>query len=361
MSKRSERLWRGFAVLAAFSYLVAMFSPWSALCYRSESWLSALASTVTRTCGGWSSVLGISSVALCYLILVFALLGRRRSALSLEPLRALLALALVALTLLNVLMDLPGADSPALIGRFAFRGFSGLGYGAWAALGSSLALLLACSVLDARGLGELLNRLPAWARLDRLEGPEEVASATPVASLTERSHRRWTGVLVLALIVYVLSLFTNWWRYSGVGAGGSDLHLPSLFSDQTAHLDGFAGVGEFCALAAVATLVTARFARYRRDHRLEQIRNMLVTFLIGLTLVNALVAWRQADETSSSLRVTHFRPEWGALVALAAILVMLLATLVLNAGGWTKLVDRRRAGAWSNMLEKPPERNEETA
>lgn len=308
-------------------------------------------------------MLGISSVAFCYLILVFALLGRRRSALSLESQRAVLALVLVALTLLNIFRYLPGADSPALIGRFAFRGFSGLGYGAWAALGSSLALLLAFSVLDARGLGELLNRLPAWARLDRLEEPGEVerVAGKPIAAAAERSHRRWTGVLVLALSVYVLSLFTNWWRYSGVSASGSGVHLPSFFSDQTAHLDGFAGVGEFCALVAVATLVTARFARHGRDHHLEQIRNMLVTLLIGLTLVNALVAWRQAYETSSSLGVTHFRPEWGALVALAAILMMLLAALVLNAGSWTKLMDRLRARARFKVLEEPPKRNGETA
>jgi len=359
VSKRGERLWRGLAVLAAFFYLVAMFAPWRAGCYQHKNLLDAFAVTVMGACGGWTDVLGISSIALCYLILVFALLGRRRSALSLEPWRAVLALALVALTLFQIFISLPGADSPALIGRFAFRGFSGLGYGAWAALGSSLALLLAVSVLDAGGLGKLLDRLPAWARLDRLEEPEEAGrvAGEPTAASAERSNRRWARVLDLTLIVYVLSLFTNWWRYSNDDASGTVMHLPSLFSSGTAHVDGFAGVGEFCVLAALATLVVTSLARSGQEHRLGRVRNTLVTFLIGLTVVNAFVVWRQTYETSSSLRVTHFRPEWGALVALAAILGMLLATLGMNAGGWTKPVDRLRARERFNVLEEPPKEN----
>jgi hypothetical protein len=351
VSKRSERIWRGFAVAAAFFYLVAMFAPWRSGCYSSKSWLRALAETVTGACGGWWSVLGITSLVLCYLILVFTLLGPRQSALSLEPLRTVLALTLLTVTVLDIFWNfwrLTGWNESAFIWRLVPTG--GVGYGTWVALGASLALLLTFSVLDASGLGKLLDRLPAWARLDRLETPEEVArkAGKPVGSPAERSHRRWTGVLVLALILYVLSLFMNWWSYSVEGTG---------------HLDGFAGIGEFCALAALATLVVARLARSEREHRLECLRNVLVVFLIGVTLVNVLVVWRQTYELLFPYKrpTTHSRPDYGALVTLASILLMLLATLVLNAGSWTKL--RKRLPAWTRLArpDEPPGQSEETA
>ena len=354
MSAKREKLWRGLAVLAAFVYLVAMFAPWYSFCYESKGWPGALASTVTRACGGWGSMFGITSIALCYLILVFALLGPRRSALSLEPLRTVLSLALVALTVFEIYSRLgfntTSANESGLISRFSNSGQ--IGYGAWVALGSSLALLLAFSVLDAGGLGRLLNRLPAWARLDRLEQPEEVAK--PVISPGERSHRRWTRLLVLALIAYVLSLFANWW-YSSPEA--SEIHIG--FWGGTTHFDGFEGIGEFCALAALATLFTAYLARQGKDQLLERLRNALLGFLIVLTLVNVPVVSRIAHD-NFSISIAHFRPAWGALAALLSILLMLLATLVLNAGGWAKLMDQLPARARLGRLDEPPRRREET-
>ena len=367
MSARGERIWRGFAVLAACVYLVAMFAPWQSGCYRGKSWPGALASTATRACGGWASVLGIASIVLCYLILVFALLCPRRSALSLEPLRTALSLGLVALTVLVFLESfwrLTGWNESALIWRSVLSRRAG--YGAWAALGSSLALLLAVAVLDTGDLNKLLDHLPAWARLDRLEEPEEAARAKPVASNSERSHRRWTGVLVLALIAYILSLSANWWWYSGGQAGDSskgELTLLNLFSGvTTTHLDGFAGIGEFCALAALATLIVASLARSGREHRLKRLRNRLVAFLVGLTLVDVLVVWRQTYDVFrfTELSNTRSRPDYGTLATLVSILVILLATLVLNAGGWTKVLDRLRSSARAAPLEEPPEGSEET-
>jgi hypothetical protein len=364
VSKRSEFLWRSFAVSAAFVYLVAMFAPWRSDCYSSESRLRALAETVTGACGGWWSVFGIASVALCYLIVVFALLGPRRSALSLEPLRVVLSLSLLALTLLDIFWSfwrLAISNEPALIWRLMPSG--GIGYGAWVALGASLALLLAFSVLDAGGLGRLLNRLPAWARIDRLEVPEEEAAKAAgksVASLAERSHRRWTAILALALIVYVLSLFTDWWSYSYRETSGPMLNSVS---GGTRHVDGFEGIGEFCALAALAALVVARLARRERGLRLESLRNRFVAFLVGLTLVNVLVVWRQAYERFFPFgqNVARSFPDYGALVTLASILVMLFATLAINAGGWRRLIDRLPGWARLDRLDEPPERNEETA
>ncbi len=361
MSKRSERLWRGFAVLTAFVYLIAMFAPWSSMPYQKKSWLGALAEIVTRANGGWGSVLGIASLVLCYLIIVFALLGPRRSALSLEPLRTVLALTLVAVTVLVFLEHfwrVTSRNESAIIWRFGVS--SGVGYGAWVALGASLALLLAFSVLDAGSLGKLLDRLPAWARLDRLENPEEVERVAgerkPVASPAERSHRRWTRVLLLALIVYLLSLFTNWWWYSaretsGVAFGG------------TTYLDGLAGIGEFCALTALATLVAVRLTRSGREHRLEYLRNRLVAFLVSLTLLNVLVIWRQTYNVFFYFgrSTTRSWPYYGALIALVSILLMVLATLVLNAGSWTKLLDRLPAWVRLDQLDEPPERSKETA
>ena len=173
MSARSERLWRGLAVLAAFVYLVAMFAPWYSFCYESKGWPGALASTVTRACGGWGSVFGITSIALCYLILVFALLGPRRSALSLEPLRTVLSLALVALTVFEIYSRLgfntTSANESGLISRFSNSGQSGFtpldfyrgghpSYAAYAAIGTSLLVLISVSVLEAGGLRELFRR-----------------------------------------------------------------------------------------------------------------------------------------------------------------------------------------------------------
>lgn len=357
MSVKVERLWRGLAFLATFVYLVAMFAPWRSGCYADKGWSSALASTVTKACGGWGGVLGIASVALCYLILVFALLGPRRSTLSLEPLRTVLSLALVALTVLEIYSRLgfntTSANESGLISRFSNSGQ--IGYGAWVALGSSLALLLAFSVLDAGGLGKLLNRLPAWARLDRLEQPEEVAK--PVASPGERSHRRWTRLLVLALIAYVLSLFANWW-YSSPEASETHIGEPFLLGGTT-HFEGLEGIGEFCALAALLTLITAYLARQGKDQLLERLRNTLLGFLIVLTLVNVPVVSRIAHD-NFSISIAHFRPDWGALAALLSILLMLLATLVLNAGGWAKLIDQLPARARLGRLDEPPRRREET-
>jgi hypothetical protein len=358
MSEKSERLWRGFAVFAAFVYLVAMFAPWYSVCYKDKGWPSTLASTVTKACGGWGGVLGIASVALCYLILVFALLGPRRSALSLEPLRTALSLGLVALTVLEIYsrLGLPtGANDSELISRFSNSGR--IGYGAWVALGSSLALLLAFSVLGAGGLGKLLNRLPAWARLDRLEEPEDAKKAKPDTSLAERSHRRWTGVLVLALTVYVLSLFANWW-YSSPEGGETHIGDLNLFRGGM-HFDGLEGIGEFCALAALATLFTAYLARQGKDKLLERLRNALLGFLIVLTLVNVPVVSRVAHD-NFSISIARFRPDWGALAGLLSILLMLLATLVLNARGWAKLMDQVPSRARLGRLDEPPRQREET-
>lgn len=359
MSARRERLWRGLAVLAAFVYLVAMFAPWSSFCYERKSWPGALASTATKACGGWGSVFGITSIALCYLILVFALLGPRRSALSLEPLRAVLTLGLVALTVLEIYSRLgfnkASANESGLISRFSDYGQ--IGYGAWVALGSSLALLLAFSVLGAGGLSKLLDRLPAWARLDRLEEPEEAKKANPVVSSDELSHRRWTQLLVFALIAYLLSLFANWWYSSPEGR--ETRIVVSLFSDRTMHFGGLEGIGEFCALAALATLFTAYLARQGKDQLLERVRNALLGFLIVLTLVNVPVVARVAHD-DFSISIAHIRPDWGALAALLSILLMLLATLVLNAGGWAKLLDQLPAQARLGRLDEPPRQREET-
>ncbi len=359
MSARAERLWSGYAVLAAFVYLVAMFAPWHSACYEDKGWSRALASTVTRACGGWGGLLGIASVALCYLILVFALLGPRRSALSLEPLRTVLSLGLVALTMLEIYSGLGhsmGTNDSGLISRFSNSGQ--IGYGAWVALGSSLTLLLAFSILGAGGLGKLLDRLPAWARLDRLEEPEEVEKAEPVASPGEQSHRLWSRLLVLALIAFLLSLFANWW-YSSPEASGTHIGGIGFFSDRTMHFAGLEGIGEFCALAALATLFSAYLARRGKDRQLERVRNALLGFLTVLTLVNVPVVSRVAHD-DFSISIAHFRPDWGALAGLLSILSMLLATLVLNAGGWTKLLDRLPSRARPGRLDEPPRRREET-
>jgi len=358
MSTRSERLWRGFAILAAFTYLVAMFAPWrSSVSLRHQGLLRELAETFTKAYGTWGSVLGIASLVLCYLILVFALLGPRRSALSLERLRTLLAISLVAFTVLNLVQHLSRAfGNPPLV--HAYKDVRYLGYGTWAALGSSLVLLLAFSVLDAGGLGRLLDRLPAWARLDRLEAPDE-AAREPVVSTAERSHRRWSGVLAVALVVYLLSLFTDWWQYSSGSGGGGNSHVLSLlnmFSTETLHLTGFQGIGEFSALAALAALVVTGHARHRREHRLERLRTALVAFVIGLTLANIVVVWRQTYEgvSMSGLHVARSRPDYGALVTLGAMLLMLVATLVLKVGGWTELVDRLPVWIRPDRIDESP-------
>ena len=364
MSKHSERIWRSIAVAAAFVYLVAMFAPWHAGCYQSKSWPEALAGTFTQACGSWGSVLGIASVVLCYLIVVFALLGPRRSALSLEPLRVVLSLSLVALTVLDILTHLPGSHGSPLV--HSYKSIGNLGYGAWVALGASLALLLAFSVLDAGGLDRLLNRLPAWARIDRLElSDEEDKQTSDKTALPQamRSYRFWTAVLILALVAYLLSLLTNWWSYSYGETNGSTLNLLNLFSGRTTHLDGFEGIGEICALLALAICVVAGLAQRDQEHRLERLRNTLVASLLSLTFLNVVIVWRQKYDLSFSSRrlAAHSRPDYGVLITLASILLMLFATLAVNAGGWRKLISRLPGWVRLDRLDEPPERNEETA
>jgi hypothetical protein len=208
------------------------------------------------------------------------------------------------------------------------------------ALGSSLALLLAFSVLDAGGLGRLFDRLPPWARIDRLEvqgGKDKEVAGKRVSLRAELNPRLWTRVLILALIVYALSLFTDWWSYS---AGNEPDKPLDLVQGVSGHLSGFEGVGEFCALVAIATAVAAGLSRPGRERRVERVRNGLVALLTGLTLFNVLALWNQTHEVGGPFQhLAHSRPDYGALVGLAAILSMLLATLVLNVGGRTKPID----------------------
>lgn len=340
MSGRSERLWRGFAVAAAFLYLVALFAPWGSSCYRHKGWLSMLEATVTSACGSWASQIGIVSLVLCHLILVLALLGPRRSALSLEPLRTVLAFSLLVVTFVNVLIHLLDVFDPPLPG--VYRSVGHLGIGAWVALGSSLALLLAVRALDVGGLSGLRDGLPAWARIDRLENPEEKSdeqSGDPDAP----GHDLWTGVLILALVVYLFSLFTRWWSSSGFV------------------VVGLVGLGGFCALVAVATLVVAFMARSDRRRELASARSGLALSLACLTVLNLLQFKHDASGSLDPFSDrTPSRPEYGAYIALGSLAVILFSALVLNAGGWMAFTGRLSIWARLDRLGASPGEGEES-
>lgn len=323
MSIKAERYWRGFAVLAACVYLLSIFAPWYARSYVNKSPLRALAVTFTGAHGIWMTDLGITALVLCYLILVFALLGPRRSALSLARQRRALASALALLTVFSFISSFwrvtgwnPSAwfiQNPASTIPTTWRNvFSRvIGYGAWTALGSSLALLLAVAVLDEGGLRRLFDRLPGWLRLDRLWGPEK--APRKLASPAERRRRGRTAIVIAALIVYLISLLMSWWVVSPP---------PFVF--------GLGGIGQLSALAALAAIATTWVARAERAQRTENLRNALVASLAVLTVVNVFVIWREVDEIENVLGPTHSRPDWGVLAGLIAVTLLLVATFVLS-------------------------------
>jgi hypothetical protein len=284
VSEYSEGFWRRFAVLAALVYMLGLFAPWASLYYAGQSWQAALADTFTKAYGAWRSLLGTTSLALCYAIVVFTLLPPRRSALSLERLRTRLATGLFAITALHVLIYLAYRGGPPILGRFELH-FGGAGYGAWVSLGSSLALLLAFGVLDAGGLGKLADRLPEWMRIDRLSVPDETESKRALSSRT-LSDRRWRAVFLAALVVYLLSLLEDWWRFSLLARSPSRKGTLNLFSGASTAI-GLRGIGELCALVAVAVLVLSIFAESERKP--TQMQNGLVAALVCLAALNVVV------------------------------------------------------------------------
>jgi hypothetical protein len=302
-----SRLWLGVARVSGLFYFAALFSPWSADDYHS-GFLRALPFVGDH--GAWNDDLGIASLSVCYAILVFALPG------PLERLRTTLALGLTGVSITSVYVAIPSSSqSDGFSYGFWPRDFGALGYGAWLTLGAAVVLLLAVAALDAGGLSALIEKVPAWARLDRLELSEE---GEPVArDPGELREKHWMWALVLALLAYVLTIRMSWWSWNGEGFEGTVVRnrvFPFMF-----------GLGYICTLLAIAILAFVHATRTRHERRLGSMRTALIAALACLSLFNFILIWREVGGD-------HARPDYGSYVALVSLLAMIASASALNGG-----------------------------
>jgi hypothetical protein len=126
--------------------------------------------------------------------------------------------------------------------------------------------------------------------------------------------RRWEQLLLLASVVYLVSLFFPWGKASFPG---------TLYG-----WDSFLGV--VCGLAAFALLVSAHASLISRVSPLVDFyAAAALAFFTTTRLINEDV-----------LRPSGLTPAWAAYVGIAAAAVALAASLVVLAGGWRRFVDR---------------------
>ncbi|MGD0272683.1 MAG: hypothetical protein ABSB96_03020 [Gaiellaceae bacterium] len=308
-----SRLWLTVARVSGFVYFAAQFSPWSAHDYHSGVFRAL---PFIGDHGSWNDDLGIASLTLCYAILAFALPR------PLLRMRTTLALGLTGVSITSVYVTIPSSSQSY---GFWPRDFGALGYGAWLTLSAALVLLLAVAALDEGGLAALIDKVPAWARLDRLELSEEDQPAAREPGELREKH--WTWALVLTLLAYVLTIRMSWWSWNGEGFEGTVVHtrvFPFMF-----------GLGNICTLLAIAILAFAHATRTRRERWLGSMRTALIAALACLTLVSFVLIWREVG-------VDHMRPDYGSYVALVSLLVMIASTSALNGGPDLVTVARSR-------------------
>jgi hypothetical protein len=307
-----NRPWLTVARVSGLVYFAAQFSPWSAHDYHS----GFRALPFIGGYGSWNDDLGITSLILCYAILAFALTG------PLERLRTTLALGLTGVSITSVYVAIPSSSQSY---GFWPRDFGALGYGVWLTLGAALVLLLAVAALDEGGLAALIEEVPAWARLDRLELSEEDRPAA--RDPDELREKHWTWALVLALLAYVLTIRMSWWSWNDGGYPGTVVHAQVF--------PAMSGLGYVCTLLAIAILAFVHATRKRRERWLGSMRTALIAALACLSLFSFILIWREAG-------LDNTRPDYGSYVALVSLLVMIASTSALNGGPDLVTVARSR-------------------
>jgi hypothetical protein len=330
MSRIGWRLGRGFAVVAALVYFASsVLAPWSTGCYAPGGWLEGLRRTVSGSCqGGPVDNLGLAAVILCYALIALALLAPRRSPLSLDRLRTPLALALLGLTLFELLERLPGSDSPPFVGRFDLTGFRYLGYGAWMALGSSIALLIASLVLD---------REPSPARSaqpERSVSDSDSNAAGPASAPATQSPRRLMRLVIGATFIYLLSVPVSWWTYRAPSINRYSTPAEIMRSISSHSFPGLFGWGEDCEIAAIAMLTVALIATRAGKTSFVGVRSLLALAVVLFASLHAYEVWHDVGTFYVWRSPTDSMPDYGMYLALASALVVLYSALRLDRVTW---------------------------
>ena len=160
---------------------------------------------------------------------------------------------------------------------------------------------------------------------------EPLAIEDESAGMSERTSAIWQAALLSALGVYVVSLFLNWWNVTVIGK-------PPF----AANINGLANkLGELCLVLAVVAFVASLQAMRSSQEWLHVTRRYLPIALFAFNAVAIAITWRDCYypfELPVYYKDSHLAG--GAYLSIVASIVVLLAALVLDAGGLRALARR---------------------